>query len=202
MCHISSSLKSGRVVPGLLPLLCWSSFSSFFMFPSSSLTFIEDPLSPSLVSVEMPLVIPLSFFLHQASTSHLQVLLPFFKDQAMAHATLLHVHLHSPNEFDTNLWLFAMDCTVCICNHLPASIKDGWCPEEIFSGMILGASPLQHLKAFGSPVCVLDPQLQDGKKIPKWQPRLHLGQFLGFSKEHSSAVGLIKNVKTGCAHRQ
>ena len=68
--------------------------------------------------------------------------------------------------------------------------------------MILGASLLQHLKAFGSPVCALDPQLQDGKKIPKWQPRLHLGQFLGFSKEHSSAVGLIKNVKTGSATPQ
>ena len=39
-------------------------------------------------------------------------------------------------------------------------------------------------------VYVLDSRLQDGKKILKWEPRAQQGQFLGFSKEHSSKVCL------------
>ena len=49
---------------------------------------------------------------------------------------------------------------------------------------------------WGCPCFVLDPKLQDGKKIPKWNNRSHRGQFLGFSTEHSSQVGLIRNLKT------
>jgi hypothetical protein len=37
-------------------------------------------------------------------------------------------------------------------------------------------------------VFVLDPKLQDGKKIPKWNQQLWQGQFLGFSDEHMSIV--------------
>jgi hypothetical protein len=46
-------------------------------------------------------------------------------------------------------------------------------------------------------VYVLDPALQDGKKIPKWNPRARLGLFLGFLEWHSSQVPLILNVTTG-----
>eukprot|EP00977_Amphora_coffeiformis_P012588 scaffold3140_cov87-Amphora_coffeaeformis.AAC.1 len=44
---------------------------------------------------------------------------------------------------------------------------------------------------------VLDPRLQDGKKIPKWEPCSQQGQFLGFSKEHATTIGLIRNTRTG-----
>jgi hypothetical protein len=44
---------------------------------------------------------------------------------------------------------------------------------------------------------VLDASLQDGKKIPKWNPQAHLGLFLGFSDLHSSLVPLVLNVDTG-----
>ena len=44
---------------------------------------------------------------------------------------------------------------------------------------------------------VLDPKLQDGKKLPKWQPHSRRGQFLGFSLDHASNVGLIRNLRTG-----
>ena len=50
---------------------------------------------------------------------------------------------------------------------------------------------------FGCPVYVLEPKLQDGKKIPKWSPRARLGMFLGFSPVHSSLVPLVLNVRTG-----
>ena len=54
-----------------------------------------------------------------------------------------------------------------------------------------------HAHVFGCPVYVLDASLQDGKKIPKWNPRACLGLFLGFSDLHSSLVPLVLNVVTG-----
>ncbi len=44
---------------------------------------------------------------------------------------------------------------------------------------------------------VLDALLQDGKKIPKWNPWARLGLFLGFSDLYSSLVPLVLNVDTG-----
>ena len=43
---------------------------------------------------------------------------------------------------------------------------------------------------------MLDPKLQDGKKIPKWHARARRGQFLGMSIAHSSTVGPIRNLRT------
>ena len=43
---------------------------------------------------------------------------------------------------------------------------------------------------------MLDPTLQDGKKFPKWKPRLRTGKFLGFSNRHLSTIGLICNLTT------
>ena len=38
--------------------------------------------------------------------------------------------------------------------------------------------------------------IKDGRKLPKWKPRWHTGQFLGFSDQHSSTIGLICNLTT------
>jgi hypothetical protein len=51
--------------------------------------------------------------------------------------------------------------------------------------------------AFECPVYVLDALLQDGKKIPKWNPQACLGLFLEFSDLHSSLVPLVLNVDMG-----
>ena len=56
---------------------------------------------------------------------------------------------------------------------------------------------LKDYHVWGAPVYVLHPTLQQGKKIPRWQPRARRGLFLGFSPEHSSNVPLILNLKTG-----
>ena len=44
---------------------------------------------------------------------------------------------------------------------------------------------------------MLNPRLQDGKKLPKWTPRARRGQFLGYSPQHSTLVGRILNLSTG-----
>ena len=48
-----------------------------------------------------------------------------------------------------------------------------------------------------STIYVLDPKLQDGKKIPKFNPRSRRGQYLGQSSAHSSTIGCILNLNTG-----
>ena len=44
---------------------------------------------------------------------------------------------------------------------------------------------------------VLEAKLQDDQKIPKWNRRSRLGQFLGFSDEHSTLVASVRNITTG-----
>jgi len=46
-------------------------------------------------------------------------------------------------------------------------------------------------------VYILDPKLQDAKKIPKWSIRNRRGIYLGVSKDHSSTVHLVLNPSTG-----
>ena len=117
--------------------------------------------------------------------------------QNMARAMLLHVRIHWPEEFDSAHWPFALDYAIWIYNHIPIADKANMCPDEIFSKTKLGCWALRRARVFGCPTYVLDNRLQDGKKIPKWQPRARTGMFLGFSNEHSSTVGLILNLKTG-----
>ena len=50
---------------------------------------------------------------------------------------------------------------------------------------------------WGAPVYVLDPRLQDGHKIPKFEPRSRRGLNLGWSPKHASTVPLVLNLPTG-----
>ena len=118
----------------------------------------------------------------------------------MARLLLLHLTINWPAEFSANLWPFALNCAVHICNHV---LKlSGLSPMELFCSTRIDCKPLKQACVFGCPVHVLDPRLQDGKKIPKWEPRSRLGQFLGFLAKHASNVGLIQNVETGCVSPQ
>ena len=120
------------------------------------------------------------------------------KVQRMAHAMMLHLQIHWPEEFSADLWPFALNYAIYIYNHFPPKGKSGTpTPIELFCGTKTGCRNLQRLRVFGCPSYVLDPRLQDGKKIPKWEPRSRQGQFLGFSREHASTVGLIHHTRTG-----
>ena len=50
---------------------------------------------------------------------------------------------------------------------------------------------------WGCPAYVLEPMLQNGQKLLKWNHRSILGQFLGYSDENSSLVANIWHLKTG-----
>jgi hypothetical protein len=61
----------------------------------------------------------------------------------------------------------------------------------------MGPSPLEQARVWGCPVYVLNPKLQDGKKLPKWTMRSRQGVYLGISPVHASTVGRILNITTG-----
>ena len=54
----------------------------------------------------------------------------------------------------------------------------------------------KHFHLFGCPAYVLEDDLQDGIKQPKWKPRTKVGVYLGRSKHHANNVSLILNTKT------
>jgi hypothetical protein len=113
-----------------------------------------------------------------------------------ARSMMQHAHLHWPEESQVDLWPFALDYACWITNHTP-NHKHGWMPIELFCGTNIDCQHLRRTRVWGCPGYVLSPTLQDGKKIPKWAPKARRGQFLGFSKDHSSKIGLFRNLQTG-----
>ena len=114
-----------------------------------------------------------------------------------ARTMLLHASIHWPDAADLDLWPFALEHAVHIWNHLPK--RDNLLsPLEIFSGTkVDNYDRLQRAHVWGCPVYVLDPKLQDEKKIPKFNPCSRWGQYLGQSTAHSSTIGRILNLRTG-----
>jgi hypothetical protein len=115
----------------------------------------------------------------------------------MARAMLIHFAMHWPQASSTDLWPYAVDQAVYIWNHLPDS-DTKLCPLELFTKTKFhNHHHLQNLHVFGCPVYVLDPTLQDAKKLPKWNRRSRRAVYLGYSKQHSNNVHLVLNLETG-----
>jgi hypothetical protein len=88
-----------------------------------------------------------------------------------------------------------MDYACWIWNNMPQ--REGVLTSfELLSGVAGGSGNLDEARVWGCPMYVLDPKLQDGKKIPKWKARARRGMFLGMSTAHASTVGLIRNLVT------
>ena len=52
-------------------------------------------------------------------------------------------------------------------------------------------------RVWGCPAYVLDPKLQDGKKLPKWTKHSRQAMYLGSSPSLSTTVGRMLNLATG-----
>jgi hypothetical protein len=90
------------------------------------------------------------------------------------------------------MWPLAMLYAVWVYNRLPK--LDGPSPEELWSKIKGHSSDLSRAHAFGCPVYILDPKLQDGKSI--WNSKARQGIFVGFSPDHSTNVPLVLNPST------
>jgi hypothetical protein len=116
----------------------------------------------------------------------------------LARAMMLHQAIMWPDRADLKLWPFAMEHAAFLWNSLPRE-DGGLSPIEIFTKQVVhDHSGLTNAHVWGCPVYVLDPKLQDGKKLPKWDPRARRGMYLGMSVDHSAAsISRILNLRTG-----
>ena len=112
-----------------------------------------------------------------------------------ARALLLHASLHWKEGIDSSLWPMAVEYATHIYNTLPNT--NGVAPADLFTGVQVPRHKLKDMHVWGAPVYVLDPTLQQGRKLPRWEPRARRGIFVGFSRVHSSDVPLILNTRTG-----
>ena len=108
---------------------------------------------------------------------------------------LLHASVHWKNGIDSSLWPMAVDYATYLYNHIPN--EKGLAPCDLFFGTHSPRHKLRDLHVWGCPVYVLDPTLQQGKKLPRWEPRSRRGLFVGYSPHHSSNVPLVLNLSTG-----
>jgi len=118
-----------------------------------------------------------------------------------ARAMMRHAAIHWPDATTLDLWPLAVDYAVYLWNRMPA--KDSrMSPMELFCGCKTDYNVLRSARVWGCPAYVLDPKIQDGKKLPRWQPKSRRGQFLGRSKRHASTIGLIRNLDSGSISTQ
>lgn len=112
-------------------------------------------------------------------------------------AMMMHQLVHWPTQFDPALWPFALEHAVHIWNNMPRE-RAGLTPNELFAGIKIPQNDaILRSRVWGCPVYVLDPKLQDGKKLPKWKKRSRVGVYLGVSPGHSTTVGRVLNIDTG-----
>jgi hypothetical protein len=111
----------------------------------------------------------------------------------MARAMILHASMHWKDLIDASLWQMAVNHAIHIYNNTP---KKGVTPADIFTGSTVPRHHLLDLHVWGCPAYVLDPQMRQGRKLPRWQPRSRRGVKLGLSLQHSSEVPLVFNLQT------
>jgi Reverse transcriptase (RNA-dependent DNA polymerase) len=114
---------------------------------------------------------------------------------SIARTMMIHAAIHWPNISDTSLWPMAVRQAAYIHNRFPM-MDNGLAPYELLTQSKWERRRLLDLHVWGAPVYVLDPQIQDGKKLPRWKPRSRRGQYVGYSPEHASTVPLILNLTT------
>ena len=115
----------------------------------------------------------------------------------MARSFMLHVSMHWSERGvdDIALWGFAVKHATWLYNHIPNRYT-GLSPLELLTKTKADHRDLLRTHAWGCPVYVLDPALQDNKKIPKWNKRARQAQFVGFSEQHS-LVAKVRHLTTG-----
>lgn len=116
----------------------------------------------------------------------------------MARSFMLHCSLRwATNEADSpSLWPQAINYAEFLFNRTP-SMSNGLTPLERLTQRKSDHQDLLRTHVWGAPTYVLDSRLQDGNRVPRFDQRARLGQFVGFSPEHSSLVGLIRHCLTG-----
>jgi hypothetical protein len=112
----------------------------------------------------------------------------------MARAMILHSSMHWKYGIDASLWPMAVTYATHIYNNTP---KNGVSPMGIFTGSTIPRHRLMDTHVWGCTIYILDPKVQQGQKLPRWQPRSRQGIFMGLSKQHTCEVPQVLNIATG-----
>jgi hypothetical protein len=115
---------------------------------------------------------------------------------SISRTMMMHAGIHWPDMAQSSLWPMAVVHSCFLFNHVP-SPSTGLSPADIFSKTRWPQKRFHDLHVWGCPVYVLDKSIQDGKKIPKWQPRSHRSVYMGVSPSHATSVPLVLNTSTG-----
>jgi hypothetical protein len=121
----------------------------------------------------------------------------------MARTFLVHSSLHWMDMGGDNisLWPFAVKHVVWLYNHVPNQVS-GLTPLELITKQKADHRDILHSHAWGCLAYVLKPKLQNGQKLPKWNQRPRLGQFLGYLYKHFSLVANVRHLGTGYVSHQ
>jgi hypothetical protein len=82
---------------------------------------------------------------------------------------MIYAALRWPEHNHRDLWPLALSHAVSLHNELPSQASR-LTPHEVWSRSKSSFSPLVNAHPWGCPVYVLQPRLQDGGKVPKWEP--------------------------------
>ncbi len=110
----------------------------------------------------------------------------------MARTFMVHASLHwtDRGSDDLSLWSFAVKHSVWIYNCV-MNAWSGLTPLELVTKERSDYKDILRCHVWGCPVYVLKAKLQNDQKLPKWNRRACLGQFVGFSDEHTSMVANV-----------
>ncbi len=116
----------------------------------------------------------------------------------MACSFMVHASLHWTDQGldDISLWPFAVKHAVWIYNRVP-NRQSGLTPLELLMKSKADHRDILRAHVWGCPAIVLEPQVQNDKKLPKWNRCAQVGHFLGYSDKHSSLVANVHHLSTG-----
>ena len=100
------------------------------------------------------------------------------------------------------LWPFALKSAQDYLNQLNVNLQ-GITPDMRYYEVEAMTLCLREFHTFGCSGYILDSRPQiNPKGVPKWEPRMRLGIYLGQSPAHAANVALVLNPKTGLAYPQ
>ena len=111
---------------------------------------------------------------------------------------MTHAALHWPDEKSDSVWLweFAVTRAAWLYNNMPNK-NLGWMSlVEIFTRTQSDHHDILRTRVRGCPDFVLHTKLQDNQKIPNFNRRSSMVQFLVFSEEHITLVAMVRNLST------
>jgi hypothetical protein len=111
---------------------------------------------------------------------------------------MVHASLHWTDRGfdDLSLWSFVVKHSVWIYNRVP-NARSGLTPLELVTKERSDHKDILRCHVWGCPVNVIEAKLKNDQKLPKWNRRARLGQFVGVSDEHSSVVANVWHLTTG-----